>query len=421
MVRYNIFYERGINLIDKIIYKNIDGIKLCFIEKKDYVEKQAMIAFNYGSAENIFIKDNEEISLPPGIAHFLEHKMFEDEEYNVFEVFNKYGGNVNAFTNFSTTAYYFTCVENFNENFKELLKFVSRPYFTEENVEKEKGIIEQEIKMYDDSPYWKVYFNLIGIMYDKDDPITKDIAGGVSDIKKIDKDMLYTCYNNFYTKDNAIIIVCGDIDDLEKIEDNILQNLKINEKKSAIIKQFNKISQNSVENVEKDMKIKQKIFNIGFKDVVKCGKIEKQIISNKILLDIIFGTSSKFYEEMYNNGIIDNSFGFDYNCVQANKFYTFSGVSNKPKDLQEYIKKEIKKFKQNGIREEDFNRIKNKQIGEFIKQFNFINSIVSMEADFFSHGFNIPEYFENIKNVKFEDVKKGLEQFNEDAYLSVIT
>ncbi|MDE6182045.1 MAG: insulinase family protein, partial [Eubacteriales bacterium] len=287
-------------MIDKVIYKNIEGIKLCFVQKKGYVEKQAMIAFNYGSAENIFIKDNKEIHLPPGIAHFLEHKMFEDEEYNVFEVFNKYGGNVNAFTNFSTTAYYFTCVENFNENFKELLKFVSRPYFTEENVEKEKGIIEQEIKMYDDDPYWKVYFNLIGIMYDKDNPITKDIAGEVSDIKKIDKDMLYTCYNNFYTKDNAIVIVCGDIDDLESVEENILQNLKLNEKKLGIVKEFNKIQKNKGNYVEKKMEIKQKIFNIGFKDVGKYDKIEKQIISNKILLDIIFGTSSKFYEKMYN-------------------------------------------------------------------------------------------------------------------------
>lgn len=408
-------------MIDNIIYKNVDGINVCFIQKKEYIEKQAMIAFNYGSAENIIIKDNKEIKLPPGIAHFLEHKMFEDEEYNVFEVFNKYGGNVNAFTNFTTTAYYFTCVEKFNENFRELLKFVSRPYFTDENVEKEKGIIEQEIKMYDDDPYWRIYFNLISIMYDEDNPITKDIAGGVSDIKKIDKDMLYTCYENFYTKDNAIIIVCGDFEKFEDIEDCILKNLKINDKKSAIVKKFDDIKRNKEKYVERKMGIKQKIFNIGFKDTKNCDKIIQPIVSSKILLDIIFGTSSKFFERMYNDGIVDNSFSFDYNCVQANKFYVFSGTSNKPEELLENIKQEIIKFKKDGIKEDDFNRIKNKKIGSFIRQFNFINSIVSMEADFFSHGFSIPEYFENINSLKFEDVKKRLDEFQEEeVYLSVI-
>ena len=407
-------------MIDKIVYKNIDGIKLCFIQKKGYVEKQAMIAFNYGSAENIFFKDDKEIALPAGIAHFLEHKMFEDEEYNVFEVFNKYGGNVNAFTNFTTTAYYFTCVENFYENFKELLKFVSRPYFTEENVEKEKGIIAQEIKMYNDDPYWKVYFNLIQLMYDKNNPITKDIAGDISDIKKIEKDMLYTCYNTFYTKDNAIVIVCGDINDLENIETCILQNLKLNDKKLGIVKNFTENLQNKEKYVEKKMQIKQKIFNIGFKDVGKYDKIEKQIISNKILLDLIFGTSSSFYERVYNDGIIDNSFGFDYNCVQANKFFIFSGISNKSEELIQNIKQQINFFKHNGIDKEDFYRIKNKHISNFTRQFNFISSIVSMEADFFSYGLSIPSYFQSIKNIELSDIKKCLEHFGEDSYLSII-
>lgn len=408
-------------MIDNILYKDIDGIKVCFIQKDEYIEKQAMIAFNYGSSENIIIKDNEEIKFPAGIAHFLEHKMFEDEEYNVFEQFNKYGGNVNAFTNFTTTAYYFTCIDKFEENLKELLKLVSRPYFTKENVEKEKGIIEQEIKMYEDDPYWKIYFNLISIMYDKENPITKDIAGKVSDIKQIDEKMLYSCYNNFYTKDNAIIIICGDFKNTENIEDIILKNLKINDKKGAIIKKFEDKEQNKEKFVEKKMEIKQKIFNIAFKDLKYCDKIIKQIISSKILLDIIFGTSSKFFEDMFNDGIIDNSFGFDYNCVQENKFYIFSGVSNKPKDLLEKIKNEIKIYKKDSIKQTDFDRVKNKQIGNFVRQFNFINSIVSMEADFFSHSFNINEYFEVMKSLTLEDIKNRLNEFQEDNfYLSIV-
>lgn len=408
-------------MIDNIIYKNINGIKVCFIPKKDYVEKQAIIAFKYGSCENNIIKDNEKICLPAGIAHFLEHKMFEDKEYDIFEKFNRLGGNVNAYTNFVATAYYFTCVEKFEENLEQLLNLVSRPYFTDENVEKEKGIIEQEIKMYKDDPYWIVYFNLIKLMYGEENPISKDIAGEISDIKKINKDMLYFCYENFYTKDNAILIICGDIKEFDSIENIILKNLKINEKKLAILEKYDKEYNKKEKNVDKKMAIKHKIFNIGFKNVEKYDKIENEIISNKILLDIIFGTSSKFFEKFYNEGVIDNSFGFDYNCVQANKFYIFSGNSNNPEKLVEYLKNEIFKFKKDGLDEEDFIRIKNKQISIFEKQFNFINSIVSMEVDFFSNNFNIPDYYNTLKNIKFEDVKKCLNNFDTDAYLSTIS
>lgn len=407
-------------MIDNIIYKNIDGIDLCFIPKKGYIEKQAMVCFNYGSSENNFFVDDKKISLPPGIAHFLEHKLFEDKEYNVFEVFNKLGANVNAFTNLTTTAYYFNCVENFYENFAELLKFVSRPYFTDENVEKEKGIIEQEIKMYEDDPHWKVYFNLIATMYDKDNPITKDIAGGVQDIKKINKDMLYTCYNNFYTKDNSIIICCGDIDDIDKLQDIILKNLKLNDKKVGKIEKYKEKEEKVVKSVEKKMEINQKLFNIGFKDDEKDVKIEKKIISNKMLLDIIFGIGSNFYEKLYNKGLIDNSFGFDYNCFQEFSFSLFYGVSKQPKDIINYIKEEIETFRKVGILKADFDRIKNKQLGDFIRQFNNINNIVSMEADFFSRGFNIPLYYKSFENINLEAIENRLENFNDDAYLSII-
>lgn len=408
-------------MIDNIVYKDINGVRLCFIQKKGYREKEAMVAFNYGSSENRFKISSEEVSLPAGIAHFLEHKIFEDEEYNVFEVFNKLGANINAFTNFTTTAYYFTCVENFYENFCELLKLVSRPYFTTENVEKEKGIIEQEIKMYDDDPYWKVYFNLISTMYNEDNPITKDIAGKVSDIKKIDKDMLYTCYNEFYTKDNALIICCGDISDMRKLENLISDNLKLNDVKKAIVNHFEEKEENRELFVEKKMEINQKIFNIGFKDEEKDVKMEEQIIISKILLDIIFGKSSKFYEKMYNKGIIDNSFGFDYNCIQDYSFYLFSGISQKPENILQFLKDEILKFKNTGIEKKDFERIKNKQIGNFVRQFNFIDSIVNMEADFFSRGFNITSYYKAFEDINFDKVEKRLKSFSEDGFLSIIS
>ena len=407
-------------MIDNIIYENINGTTLAFIPKKNFIQKQAMICFKYGSMHNNIIVDKENINLPAGVAHFLEHKMFEKKDYNIFDKFNNLGANVNAYTNFLSTAYYFNCVDNFYENFNELLKLVSNPHFTKENVEKEKGIIEQEIKMYDDDPYWRVFFNLMCIMYDKNNPITNDIAGSVEDIKNINEDMLYQCYKNFYTKDNCIIICCGDIDDKTKIEDTILKNLAINDKKTANIQEYEENNKNKSKYVEKKMGINQKIFNIGFKNLQKNVTIFDKIICNKIVLDIIFGKSSLFYEKLYNKGIIDDTFGFDFNNFNENASYIFSGISKEPKEIIKYINQEIELFKNKHFKNKDFERIKNKHIGNFERKFNVIDNIVSIEADYFSNGFSIKDYYNSLQNITIEDVEKSLEYFDNDAYLSVI-
>lgn len=407
-------------MIDNIIYENINGTILAFIPKRKFMQKQAMICFKYGSIHNNIIIDKESINLPPGIAHFLEHKMFEKKNYNVFDIFNKLGGNINAYTNFLSTSYYFNCIDNFYENFNELLNLVSNPYFTNENVEKEKGIIEQEIKMYDDDPHWRVFFNLMCIMYNKDNPITNDIAGSVEDIKSINEDMLYQCYNNFYTKDNCIIICCGDIEDKKKIEDNILKRLNINDKKTGIIKRYEEKDKNNSKYVEKKMKINQKIFNIGFKNLQKNVTIFDKVVCNKILLDIIFGKSSLFYEKLYNKGLIDDTFGFDFNNFNENASYIFSGISKEPKDIIKYINEEINTFKNKDIIKGDFERIKNKHIGSFIRKFNVIDNIVSMEGDYFSNGFCIKDYYSFLQNVTIKDIQESLNYFDNDAYLSVI-
>ncbi len=407
-------------MIDNIIYENINGTILAFIPKRKFMQKQAMICFKYGSIHNNIIIDKESINLPPGIAHFLEHKMFEKKNYNVFDTFNKLGGNINAYTNFLSTSYYFNCIDNFYENFNELLNLVSNPYFTNENVEKEKGIIEQEIKMYDDDPHWRVFFNLMCIMYNKDNPITNDIAGSVEDIKNINKNMLYQCYNNFYTKDNCIIICCGDIDDKIKIEDNILKRLNINDKKTGIIKRYEEKDKNNSKYVEKKMEINQKIFNIGFKNLQKNVTIFDKVVCNKILLDIIFGKSSLFYEKLYNKGIIDDTFGFDFNNFNENASYIFSGISKEPKDIIKYINEEINTFKNKDFIKGDFERIKNKHIGSFIRKFNVIDNIVSMEGDYFSNGFCIKDYYNFLQNITLKDIQESLNYFDNDAYLSVI-
>ena len=211
-MEYSVRYNK---LLDETIYEKVhpSGLKIYFIPKKDYSQKLGFFATEYGSIYNEF-KNNENgeiVKMPLGIAHFLEHKIFEESEGNIFEKFAKLGANVNAYTNFMSTVYTFSTVDNFYESLKILMGFVQNPHFTDENVEKEKGIIAQEIKMYDDNPDWRVYFNALEGLYNSH-PIREDIAGSVESVNSISKEDLEKCYRSFYTPDNMIVFLIGDLD-----------------------------------------------------------------------------------------------------------------------------------------------------------------------------------------------------------------
>ena len=187
--------------IDEKIFnrESNNGLKIFFMPKKGYTKKYAVLSTDYGSIDNSFlpIGESEVIEVPEGIAHFLEHKLFEEKDRNIFESFSDIGAQVNAYTNFNQTSYLFYTTENFYEGLGLLIDFVQNPYLTDENVEKEKGIIAQEIMMYEDNANWRVYFNLLRAMY-HNHPIRIDIAGTVESINTIDKEMLYKAYNTFY-------------------------------------------------------------------------------------------------------------------------------------------------------------------------------------------------------------------------------
>ena len=180
-------------------YEHSSGLKAFVLPKKGYSKKYAAFATNYGSIDNEFIVpgDKKPTRVPDGIAHFLEHKLFEQEDGNVMDKFSRLGSNPNAYTGFNQTVYLFSCTDRFDDNFRLLLDYVQNPYITEESVEKEKGIIGQEIMMYQDNPGWRAFFNLLGALYRKM-PVRIDIAGTIESISKIDRDTLYTCYNTFY-------------------------------------------------------------------------------------------------------------------------------------------------------------------------------------------------------------------------------
>ncbi len=212
--------------LQEVLYheKLENGLNVYILPKKGFNKTYATFTTNYGSVDNQFVplEKNDLVKVPDGIAHFLEHKLFEKEDGDVFQDFSKQGASANAFTSFTRTAYLFSSTSNVELNLETLIDFVQSPYFSEKTVEKEKGIIGQEITMYDDNPDWRLYFGVIENMY-KNHPVRIDIAGTIDSIAKITKDMLYECYETFYHPSNMVLFVVGPIDP-EKIMEQIHTN-----------------------------------------------------------------------------------------------------------------------------------------------------------------------------------------------------
>lgn len=401
-----------------------NGVKVYYFPKKGFTKKYAIFTTNYGSVDNKFIPINEEepVSLPEGIAHFLEHKLFEEPEENIFQQFALGGAYVNAYTNFNQTSYLFYSTDNFYENLKLLVRFVQNPYLTDENVEKEKGIISQEIQMYLDNPSWVVFFNCLRAMY-HNNPVRIDIAGSTESINEISKEDLMKAYNTFYNPKNMVLFVVGDLDidmikkSLEESEkdykDNLEEIVRIKESEPKEIKE--KI-------VEANMLTSKPLFYIGFKDtdVNLSGKdlVKKDIITN-IILDMIFSESSEFYNELYSEGIIDTNFGAYYTGHKTYGHSLVVGQSDDPHLIYKRIKEMLGQYEKY-ISNEAFERIKKKEIGHFLMGFNSIEFIANNLTELYFQDFLLIDYLDVLKEIKFEDVLlRFKDHFKED--MSVIS
>lgn len=404
------------------MYVNVlsSGIKCYIIPKKGHVEKQAIIATKYGAMDLNFKIDGENITTPDGVAHFLEHKIFEDEELNLFDQFAKIGGNVNAFTNYNNTAYYFSCTDNFDKNFELLLDFVFKPYLTDENVEKEKGIIAQEINMYKDYPSWRCYFNMQSAMY-QELPVKVDIAGTVESIEKIDKEVLLKCYDAFYQPENMLIVCCGDFD-IDMIYETIDKKIKKSSNKNIERYSYSEPKEVKQKYIEEKMEVSIPMFNFGIKDNALENDKSMLIAKSKILIDIVAGESSSIYEKLYNEGLIDSSFSIDYSCGVEYGISLFAGYSTAPKEVTEEIIKEIKRLSQDGIDEKRFEQIRRKHLGRYIRSFNSISTITNMQVEFDTKNMDIFKLMDSFNNVTLDMVEERLREHlnTEDYVLSVI-
>ena len=355
------------------------GLGIFVVPKKNFSKKYAIIGAKIGSVDNTFIPngENEQITVPDGIAHFLEHKMFEmSDGSDAFAKFSEYGANANAFTSFTNTCYLFSCTDNFYESFEHLLNYVKSPYFTDANVEKEKGIIGQEIKMYDDDGEWRVMFNLLRALY-KDLPVRIDIAGTAESISHITPDTLYKCYNTFYDPSNMILCVAGDVDENKVLEitDKIMGD-KITGTKARGIYPDEQENVFQME-IEQKLSVSSPIFDIGFKDSGKYtgDEILKNEITVKIILSSVASKSSDLYERLYNDGLINDEFSYDYMYEEQYACAIIGGESKEPKKVCGEVIKYLKDKKR--IDADEFDRAKKSIWGSYLRTFNDVEGICS--------------------------------------------
>lgn len=408
------------------IYEHSSGLKAFVIPKKGYSKKYASFATHYGSVNNRFVVPGESgiTAVPDGIAHFLEHKLFEQEDGSVMDKFSMLGANPNAYTSFNQTVYLFSCTDMFEENFKLLLNYVQNPYITEESVEKEKGIIGQEINMYRDDPGWRGFFNLLGAFYENN-PVRVDIAGTVESISKIDRDTLLRCYNTFYHPSNMVMLAVGDVDPQKTFEE-VERSIESKQVKEAIERLFPEEPAGVGKNyVEQRLAVSLPLFQMGFKDSGFNSRGQdalKREIAVKLLLEMIMGKSSELYDRLYGEGLINTSFDFDYTIEESYAFSMFGGESTDPQKVREHIIKEIDRYKKNGLSRDDFERIRKAMKGRFIKQLNSVERISHLFIPTYFKGSQMFDYYEVYDKITFEYINEVFERhFNfENMALSVI-
>ena len=404
------------------IEKLENGLTVIIIPKNTTNKKYIIWGTNFGSIDNHFImpNTNEEVYIPDGVAHFLEHKMFEQSNgTNSLDTLMALGIDANAYTTNDHTAYLFECTDKFYEGLDELMDYVQNPYFTDENVEKEKGIIGQEIRMYDDDPGWQLYMQILDCLYKKNE-IKIDIAGTVESISKITPDVLQKCYDTFYHPSNMVMVICGDFVP-EEILEEVKKRLKPKQNQGEI-KRIYEPEENGINKKynEKVMEVSMPLFAVGYKDEqVHNESIVRKHIAIEILLNLIIGKSSELYKELYETGIImeepDKSFEFSKQYAHA----IISGQTKDPKIVAKKIKETVQNYKENGIPDEEFERIKKKIYGEYVMEYNQISNIARMFLADYMKKINSFDYLEEYKLVTREYAQQILKETFKDENMAV--
>ncbi|MDE6005171.1 MAG: insulinase family protein [Oscillospiraceae bacterium] len=391
--------------------KHQTGLNIDIMEMPDYHSAYALFGTKYGSVNTRFkLKGEKEFAqVPEGIAHFLEHKLFENEDCGAFERYAKTGAIANAYTSFDRTAYLFMCSENFKPSLEILLDFVQHPYFTQETVAKEQGIIAQEIKMNQDEPNWKLFFNALKGMY-HNHPVRIDIAGTVESIAKIDADLLYRCYRTFYNLHNMTLAVAGNIKAEEVLE--ICDRLLIPCENQGLEEVFPEEPDNiKCSEMEDIAPVGMPLFSLDFKLKPKKTGIEllRAEMLAEMTLQTLFGSSSKCYQEMLEQKLINFEFGVDMPFGGNGHFSIgLGGESRKPREVREKIFDVLEHAKSNGFDREAFERLKKARYGSAIRSMNSVESNASMLLDSYMSGIKPFESVSVLAELSYEEALQFL-------------
>jgi predicted Zn-dependent peptidase len=378
---------RSYDLIKETVIEETlpNGLQVRLVPKPGYAKTYAVFTTRYGSLDNHFQVEGEpEAQVTDGIAHFLEHKMFEEEWGDIFHTFSTLGASANAFTSHNRTAYLFSTTDRVAENLETLLDFVQRPHLTPENVEKEKGIIEQEIRMYDDMPFWRGYRHMLEGLFQVS-PVRIDIAGTVESIAKIDRNALMTCYTAFYHPSNMMVCVVGDFE-----PEAIMAQVRANQGKKTFtpprgITRLHVTEPAAVAKARQEVKlaVSRPLIMIGWKDATPTESgdhLKRELLMGQIQ-DVLFGRSSDFYQDLLDRGLVDDTVSYDY---EVGAGYGFSYVGAETDDVEAFsaaVEATIARFQAEGIPEDEFERARHKQIGDYLHSLNSPEAIANQVTE----------------------------------------
>jgi len=412
---------------EKVYYEKLEnGLQVYLMPKAGFNKTYATFTTKYGSIDNHFVPLGADapVRVPDGIAHFLEHKLFEKEGYDVFEKFSENGASSNAFTSFTRTCYLFSTTSDVEANLEILLDFVQEPYFTEETVEKEKGIIEEEIKMYDDNADFRVYFGILNNLY-VNHPIKIDIAGTVESIYEITADDLHVCYNTFYHPSNMILFVVGDIDPTTLIQ-VIRENQDAKGYSDApVIKRFFPEEPAHVAKAysEEKMQISTPKVFVGAKGIVDKQMSTKEMLKIDLAVDVVlemlFGSSSDYYEEILNAELANDSFGFENGHEPNFSFCLVGGDSNKPDELAASLKEKLLAIADIELNEDEFMRVKRKKTGQILAALNSVEFIANRFTDYAFNGLTLFDAVDILEDLTVIEAQTVVKDYFSDDRLTV--
>ncbi len=394
------------------------GLTILVYPKKGYRSSYAMFGTRYGSVDTAFIKDGKRIEVPAGIAHYLEHKLFENEDCDAFARYAKTGASANAFTSFDVTAYLFGCSDNFKESLEILLDFVQQPYFTEATVQKEQGIIGQEIRMCDDSPDRRVLFNLLRAMY-KEHPVRIDIAGTVESISHITPELLYDCYYTFYNLHNMVLTVCGNVtvDEVLEVADRVLIPAKPLSLDTSLPEEPRETFEREI---EETMPVAAPLFYLGYKCPVDGLHLDpKTLLACEMAVELLCGHGSELYASLMRDGLINDSFGGEFFEGRGFALMLIGGESRDPQAVRKAIFAELDRLRENGVEQARFDEMKASAYGRLMRRFNSVEASATAMMDDYFHGFEPFVFTKTAAELTKDDLDRVITEWMIPSYSSL--